>query len=102
MMNLRNLTLVTVVAEAVLEVQLTALVKDEGATGFTLTQAMGEGSRGLRSGMEGGNIRLEAVVSQAAAEAIIDRLSERYFANYAVIAWLTEVQVLRGEKYVQA
>lgn len=101
-MKTRRLTLVTVVAEAVLEPQLVELVKAQGATGFTVTAARGEGSRALRAGMEAGNVRLEAIVSEEAADAIVTRLSERYFTNYAVIAWLTDVSVVRGDKYVRS
>jgi nitrogen regulatory protein P-II 2 len=101
-MKTKRLTLVTVVAEAVLEPQLCELVKAEGATGFTVTPARGEGSRGLRAGLDGGNVRVEAIVSDTVGEAIVTRLAERYFANYAVIAWLTEVSVVRGEKYLRS
>jgi hypothetical protein len=99
-MQTRTLMLVTVVAEHVLESELVTLMKTEGATGYTVTPAHGEGSRGLRTGMEGGNVRLEVVVPTVVADAIVTRLAERYFTNYAVIAWLTEVRVVRGEKYV--
>ena len=50
----------------------------------------------------GDHVRVEAVVSDAVGEAIVTRLAERYFANYAVIAWLTEVSVVRGEKYLRS
>ncbi len=100
-MKTRRLTLVTVVAEAVLEQQLIQLVKAEGATGFTVTAAHGEGSRALRTGMEEGNVRLEVVVSEEVGDAIVTCLAERYFTNYAVIAWLTDVSVVRGDKYVR-
>lgn len=97
-----QLVLVTIVSEEVLETQLTSLVKAHGATGFTVTPCSGEGSRGLRTGsMPGGNVRIEAVVSEQAADAIVSKLAEAYFPSYAVIAWLTAVGVLRGDKYVR-
>lgn len=92
--------LVTIVAEAVLEDSLVAMVRELGATGHTLTEARGEGSRGRRLGeIPGDNIRIEVLLGAAAAEAVLDRLAERFFAEYAVVAWITEVRVSRAEKY---
>lgn len=92
---------ITIVAERLLKDQMIDLVKEEGATGFTLTSVQGEGSRGVRaSDWEGNNIRLEIIASRQVADAILDRLAASYFDDFAVIAWLTEVDVLRGNKFV--
>lgn len=96
-----RLTIVTIVAESLLKDEIIALIRKHGATGFTLTKVEGEGSRGVRaSDWEGRNIKIETIVSDSAAEAILDDLGEEYFEDYAVVAWLAEVQVLRGEKFV--
>ena len=94
------LRLVTIVAEAVLEESLIALVREVGATGYTLSAARGEGNRGRRLGeIPGDNVRLEVLVSATVADALVDLLAARFFANYAVVAWITDVHVRRGEKY---
>ena len=51
------------------------------------------------SPMPGENIRLEAVVTAAAAEEILETLATEYFPHYALVAWVADVQVVRGEKY---
>lgn len=95
------LTLVTIVAEPVLEEQLTALLRRLGARGFTVTDSRGEGSRGMRaSEVPGQGVRIESVVSRAVADRILEEVARQYFANYAVIAFVSEVEVVRGEKYV--
>lgn len=95
-----TLTLVTIIAEEVLESRVLEMAKEEGATGFTSTPCRGEGTRGLRTGAEeGGNVRIELLVREAIAERIVARLAEDWFPSYAVVAWLTEVRVARGEKY---
>jgi nitrogen regulatory protein P-II 2 len=33
------------------------------------------------------------------AERILARVAEEYFAHYAVIAWVEDVEVVRGDKY---
>lgn len=99
-MALVSLKLVTIIAEGFLEDKLIREVKKLGAKGYSITPARGAGSRGVRaSEWEGANIRLECIVSPEVAEKIVTRLTEVYFTNYAVIAFLENVEVVRGDKY---
>lgn len=101
-MKTTPLTLVTIVAEPVLEHRLTQELLALGATGFTVTESRGAGSRGMRaSDVPGTGIRVEVVTSPAVADRIVGALADHYFRSYAVIAWLTEVAVVRGDKYVK-
>ena len=100
-MNLVPLKLVTIVAESILEKKLVEEIKRRGAKGYTIVPARGEGSRGMRSlDWEGQNIRLETIVPEEVALRILARLQEAYFPHYAVIAYVENVFVVRGEKYV--
>lgn len=100
-MELIRLKLITIVAEAVLERRLVEEIRSLGARGYTVTDARGEGSRGLRTmDWEGKNIRLETIVSEEVAERILHRLQEAYSPNYAVIAYVENVEVVRGRQYV--
>jgi nitrogen regulatory protein P-II 2 len=95
-----ELQLVTIVAEEVLETKLIRDLGDAGATGWTVSSAHGQGSRGLRAGASGGgNVRIESVVSPEVADRILERLANVWFPHYAVVAWVERVQVVRGEKY---
>jgi hypothetical protein len=92
--------LLTVVAEASLESRLVSLVHQAGAKGHTVSPAHGEGPRGQRFGdMSGGNIRLETVVSSPVADLIIENLERDYFPHYAVSCWLSDVEVIRDDRY---
>ena len=96
-----TLKLVTMIAEPVLEERLTRALRAHGAKGWTVSACRGAGSRGMRVGeVPGDGIRIETVVSAEAAVRILDMVARDYFPSYAVIAWLTDVQVVRGEKYV--
>lgn len=98
-----ELTLVTVIAEAVLEHRLVHEVQAAGATGWTISGARGQGSRGVRaSEWEGGNIRLEILCSSAVADRLLHVLEHHFFEHYAVVAFVHPVSVLRGEKYQAA
>ncbi len=92
----------TIVAERVLKDKLIRMIRKEGATGYTLTAVEGEGSRGVRATeFEGRNVQIDTIVSPETAERIFDQLAEHYLEAYAVIAYTTEVEVLRGSKFVQ-
>lgn len=100
-MNTVGLKKVTIVAEAVLEARLVREVRELGATGYTIVGAHGEGSRGVRaSEWEGDNVMLETLVGAATADRILTHVAAAYFEHYAVIAWVTDVQVVRGDKYL--
>jgi nitrogen regulatory protein P-II 2 len=100
-MKLTTLKLVTIVFESVLEGQIVATIKEAGARGYTAVASSGEGSRGMRTGeIPGHNIRIETLVSPEVADKIMELVSSRYFQNYAVVCYVVDAAVLRGEKYV--
>lgn len=102
-MHTHSLALVTIVAEPVLERRLTEDVRALGATGFTVTEGRGEGSRALHAGeIPGTVVRIETIVAHATADDIMRHLAARYFADHSIIVYRAEVSVLRGEKYVAA
>lgn len=95
-----SMKLVTLVSESVLADRLVLELRRLGATGWTLTEARGDGSRGIRSGpLPGENVRLETVVAPEVAERILAMLASEYFPHFALVAWVSDVHVVRGEKY---
>lgn len=95
-----TLKLVTIVTERILEDRLLRALDELGATGYTLTQATGKGSRGVRaSEWEGPDTRIETLVSPAVADAIVAHVAEKFFEHYAVIVYVQDAEVVRGEKY---
>lgn len=92
--------LVTVVAEAVVEHRLVRDLAACGARGWTICDARGQGSRGVRADeFEGSNIRLDTLVSPEVADQLMEVLARDYFPHYAVVAWTTPAQVVRPGKY---
>lgn len=99
-MNLVPMKRVTIVAESLLTDRLQDDVLRLGASGYTSTLAEGRGSRGVRaSEWEGRNVKIEILVTTDVADRILHHLAEAYFANYAVIAYAHDVEVVRGDKY---
>jgi nitrogen regulatory protein P-II 2 len=92
--------LLTIIAEAVLEQRLIHDVKELGAKGYSIGHVRGEGATGRRTvDWAGPSVRLESVVTDEVAAAIIDHLAAEYFAHFAVVAWLTPVLVARPDRY---
>jgi nitrogen regulatory protein PII len=99
-MNTTSLKKMTIVAERLLRESLLKLLREVGATGYTMTAVEGAGSRGVNAGdFEGRNVQIETIVSAKVAEAILNRIAAEYLENYAVIAYVSDVDVLRGGKF---
>lgn len=100
-MNTHPMRLVTVTCEALARDHLTRLLADVGAHGYTLFPVEGEGSQGHRPGdiAEFGNIQLQVVVQPAIAEKLLTRLQAEFFPRFAMIAYQSEIQVLRPGKF---
>lgn len=93
--------LVTIVTEAVLEGGVCTVLRKLGASGYTVTNARGSGSRGVRDAgwASSGNVRIEVVCNEAVAERIEEQLREHYYDDYAMIIFTSDVTVLRPEKF---
>ncbi|WP_298185796.1 DUF3240 family protein [uncultured Pseudomonas sp.] len=100
-MNAHTRTLLTVICEAALEKKLVTDLQTLGAPGWTISDARGRGARGVRSaGWETeGNIRLEVICARDVAERIAEHLQARYYADFAMVCYLAQVEVLRQEKF---
>ena len=97
---LKDRKLIVVVVEAALEQRLSKDILFQGAKGFTITHANGLGPRNQRAGdLEGGNIRLETVVPEEISLRILELLKTSYFPHYACSAWVSDVQILREDRY---
>lgn len=100
-MELITLPLLTIVAEAVLRERLIEELHRAGAKGYTVTDVVGDGSRHIRSGdLPGENVRIETITTHEVADRLLDRLATVYFPHYAIIAFVSDVRVVRGAKYV--
>ena len=93
--------LVTIVTEAILEAEICEAVESLGATGYTVTNARGSGSRGVRDAgwSTDSNVRIEVICSVELAKRIEEHMQKFYYENYAMVLFETDVSVLRPEKF---
>jgi nitrogen regulatory protein PII len=93
--------LVTIITEAALESELLDLLHTIGASGYTITNARGKGSRGIRDAgwTSSSNIRVEVICSDELASKMTAHLYEHYYKDYAMVVYESDVNVLREEKF---
>jgi nitrogen regulatory protein P-II 2 len=90
----------TVIAEAAVETRLIADVKRLGAKGYSIGHVRGEGRTVSHlQDLNGPSVRLEAIVTDEVADAILAHLAAEYFDRYAVVAWVMPVNVMRPERF---
>lgn len=93
--------LLTIVTEAAIEPLLVEDLERLGAQGYTVSDARGSGRRGVRRSdwQASSNVRIEVVCDEATADAIADHLRERYYDDYAMILFVSDVSVLRPDRF---
>lgn len=93
--------LLTIVTEALLESSITEALDRHGASGYTIVNARGRGSRGVRDAgwTSSSNIRVEVVCDAPLAERIAEDFQEKFYDDYAMILYISDVAVLRPDKF---
>lgn len=82
------------------EKNLVVIVRASVGRTYTVSAAHGEGPRNQRAGdISGGNIRIESVLSEAVLDEVLAKVAADYFPHYALSAWVTDVEVLRNDRY---
>jgi len=100
-MQLYPLKLITIVAEEILKDRLVKKVQELGATGASFHRTQGVGSRETRhNDMFGENVQIKIVCAPDVASRILTYIAENYFDHYAIAAWISDVEVMRGAQFV--
>lgn len=101
-MQLHAMKLVKIIGEKRLTPSVVGMLKELGIGGYTVYDVRGEGDYGLRLGgtEETANVIIEIITSEQNADTILTALRDDYFADYAVITYVSEVKVIRKEKFL--
>lgn len=100
-MTTHPMKLVTIVCEAYAKESVTKLLREVGAHGYTLFAVEGDGAQGRRPAdiPEFANIQIEVIVQPAVAQQLMEQLGRDLFPRYAMIAFESEIRVLRPQKF---
>lgn len=94
-MTAQPMLLLTILTESVLEDILIDEIMTLGAKGYTISEARGRGSHGVRSGKwsAGGNIRIEVIGNPALCTRIVERLQSEYERDYGLLMFTCWVEL---------
>jgi Nitrogen regulatory protein P-II. len=70
-------------------------------TGYTTYEVNGNGARGIRGqGLQNEkNIKIEIILREEKLQDIVEEVSRTLFANFAIVLYVSDVGVLRTEKF---
>ncbi len=99
-------SMLVIVTEKLLLKKIAKVIKEAGATGYTVVPAGGKGSRNVRStGQPSGSdiytdIKIEVLTdSRDMALKIADEVAAQFFEDYAGIAYLCNAEVLSSHQF---
>jgi nitrogen regulatory protein PII len=95
-----------IVTEKLLLKKIAQIIDEAGATGYTVVDAGGKGSRNVRSSGQPSvsdtqaNVKIEVLTeNRDMALKISDRVSLEFFDNYSGIAYICNAEVLSAHKF---
>jgi nitrogen regulatory protein P-II 2 len=91
---------VTIISEDTVEYRILEELHALGATGYTSYSVHGGGAKGVRPRQSvPGNRKIEVIATAEVAQQILEHMAKHYFKDYAIIAYIDDVGVIRGEKF---
>jgi nitrogen regulatory protein PII len=98
-----------IVTEKILLKKIAHIIEESGATGYTVMDTGGKGSRNVRSSGQPNvsdteaNIKFEVLTSDRdMAEKIADKIAIEFFLNFAGIIYICDAEVLYGHSFCGA
>lgn len=95
-----------IITEKVLLKKVAKIIEECGATGYTVLETGGKGSRNVRSSGQPNvsdtqvNIKFEVLTdTRTMSEAIADRVAAEFFLNYAGIIYICDAEVLYAHSF---
>ena len=95
-----------IVTEKILLKKIAKIIEEAGATGYTVVETGGKGSRNVRSSGQPNvsdttaNIKFEILTeNREMAENIADQVAVKFFLDYAGIVYICDAEVLYGHSF---
>lgn len=100
-MKLYNVKLLTITCEILAQKNIIELLKKHKITGYTTYEVEGNGARGLRGqGLKNEkNVKVEVIMREEKLSDVIEEISRTMFANFALVLYVSDVGVVRTEKF---
>ena len=101
-MKLYNVKLLTVTCEILAQKNVIDILSKHKITGYTTYEVEGNGARGLRGqGLKNEkNVKVEVIIGEEKLSDVIEEISRILFANFAIVLYVSDIDVLRVEKFL--
>ena len=100
-MKLYNVKLLTITCEILAQENILEILKKHEITGYTKYEVDGNGARGWR-GQRYKNekkIKIAVLMREEKLQDVHEEISRTQFANFAIVLYVSDVGVLRPEKF---
>ena len=86
---------------AIVIAELPEILKNHEITGYTTYEVDGNGARGLRGqGFKNEkNVKVEVIMREEKLSDIVEEISRTLFANFAIVLYVSDIDVVRTEKF---
>ena len=101
-MKLYNVKLLTVTCEILAQKNVIDILAKHDITGYTTYEVEGNGARGLRGqGLKNEkNVKVEIIMQEEKLQDVVEEIARTMFTDFAVVLYVSDVGVLRTEKFV--
>ncbi len=101
-MKLYNVKLLTITCEILAQKNVLDILARHDIAGYTTYEVDGNGARGLRGhGLKNEkNVKVEVIMQEEKLQDVVEEIARTLFTNFAVVLYVSDVSVLRTEKFV--
>lgn len=101
-MKLFDVKMLTVTCEVLAKKNILEILDKHGITGYTLYEVDGNGSKGIRGqGFRNEkNLKIEVISTEEKLKDVSEEIARSLFSDFAIILYLSNVQVIRSEKFL--
>ena len=100
-MKFFKVKLLTITCEILAQKNVIEILHKHKVSGYTTYEVDGDGSRGIRGqGLKNEkNVKIEIVLSEEKLQDIVEELTRTMFSNFAIIVYVSDVGVVRPDKF---
>ncbi|MGY5141090.1 MAG: P-II family nitrogen regulator [Candidatus Nitrosopumilus sp. Bin_571-38] len=100
-MKLYTVKLLTITCEILAQKNIIEILNKHEINAYTTYEVDGNGARGIRGqGFKNEkNVKVEVILREEKLQDIVEEISRTMFANFAIIVYVSDVSVVRTEKF---
>jgi nitrogen regulatory protein PII len=100
-MKLYTVKLLTVTCEILAQKNIIEILNKHEINAYTTYEVDGNGARGIRGqGFKNEkNVKVEVILREEKLQDVVEEISRTMFANFAIIVYVSDVSVVRTEKF---